>query len=318
MRPGGQVRIHPYALAKMRGDPRFIENAAPEVRARLLQLWRGSTVAALSTEQLEGQLKTMGTGYDRAAFVAQIPHHDSAWDLGEAWGHRLGSVTPADQEFLGLAACELWRRLGPQHPSIEMVDDWMCEGFELVEQKKATEALQSWAKVWDYVRPRLTPEMRDLSSAGDALFPMMSQCLLNWSVEFRLECVNASIHDPAVGHLGIRFCRELRAALPDEDEDLNISGDLAMLLFHVGADAEGERTCQEMIARRPDHPSGYIHWSDELVRRFSRGKADPAAVQQAIDLLERALAYPVKEAEHWSLPARLAEARKLLSTSGAR
>jgi hypothetical protein len=64
--------------------------------------------------------------------------------------------------------------------------------------------------------------------------------------------------------------------------------------------------------QRPDHPSGYVHLSDELVRRCSRGRADDGAVRRAIELLERALAYPVADAEQWDLSKRLAEARKIL------
>jgi hypothetical protein len=308
MKPGGLVRIHPYALVKMRGDPRFIATAEPEVRARLLQLWRGSTVAAMPTDEVEARLAILGVNYDRAEFLALIPSKQSAWEIGEEWGRGLVAVGSADRDFFGLGACELWRRFCPEKPSVEMIDDWVCEGFALVGQKKPTDALRSWSKVWETIHSRLTPEMRNLSSAGEVLYPRMSQCLSNWSVEFRIECLN----DIASGHLGIRFCRQLLAALPAEDENLNVSGDLAMLCFNAGRDEEGEQCCQQMIAKRPDHPSGYVHLSDELVRHYSRGRTDDGAVRRAIELLERALAYPVADAEQWDLAKRLAEARKIL------
>jgi hypothetical protein len=36
-----------------------------------------------------------------------------------------------DDDFLGIAACELWEHYCPERPSVEMLDDWMQEGYDL-------------------------------------------------------------------------------------------------------------------------------------------------------------------------------------------
>jgi hypothetical protein len=312
LKPDGLVKIHPYVLIKLRGDPHMLRSALPEYRARMLQMWRGSTVAAMSDKEIEDQLVMMGAGYERAEFVELTKTKRSAWDLAEEWGQGPADFRQAERDFFGLAACELWRRFCSERPSLEMIDDWVCEGYAMVEQKKSSAALNSWWKVWETIRPRLTPEMRDLSTAGESLFPGMSQCLSNWSVDFRLEAVNSSLSDVACGQIGIRFCHELIESLPDEDRDLNISGDLSMLYYHVGNTEKGEQCCQRLIEKRPDHPAGYVHLSDELVRRYSKDEADASHLHRAIQVLEQALAYPVKDPENWDLSARLAEARKQL------
>lgn len=82
-------------------------------------------------------------------------------------------------------------RYGADRPSLEMMDDWICEGYALVAQTKRTEAQQAWWKVWEALRPRLTPDMKDLDEAGSRLFPQMSQCLGNWSGDFLTTCPRA-------------------------------------------------------------------------------------------------------------------------------
>lgn len=58
-----------------------------------------------------------------------------------------------------------------------------------------------------------------------------------------------------------------------EDKTLNLSGDLGMLYFAVGRDAEGEQCCQQLIRTHPDRAVGYVLLSDELLRRFRKGLA---------------------------------------------
>jgi hypothetical protein len=154
--------------------------------------------------------------------------------------------------------------------------------------------------------------MRNLNEAGDHLFPRMSQCLSNWSVDFRLEALNGSLDDASCGEVGVRFVRELLETLPEEEHDLNLSGDLAMLYFALHRDAEAERCCQKLIHNHPDCAVGYIVLSDGLIGSSRNRPAPPVRLQRAIELLEAALAYPVKDADDFDVPARLARARALL------
>ena len=133
LKPDGLVKIHPYALIKWPGDPHVLQSALPEHPARMLQMWRGSTVAAMSVEEIENRLTIMGARYDRAEFIEGAKTKRSAWEIAEEWGDGLVAFRQSDRDFFGLAACELWRRLCPEPPSFEMIDDWVCEGYALVE-----------------------------------------------------------------------------------------------------------------------------------------------------------------------------------------
>jgi hypothetical protein len=213
---------------------------------------------------------------------------------------------------MGLAACELWRRLCPDNPSLEMIDDWLCEGYALAAEKKPAEALAAWGKVWEALRPRLRPDLKNLRDAGESVFPGMSQMLSNWSVDVRMEALNGSWNDAHCGEFGIRFIREMQETLK-EDDSPNCSGDLAMLHFNLRRDAEGEKICEQLIHDHPDRAVGYVTLSDTFQHRASREGTAPTQLQRAVGLLEQALARPVRDAKDFDLPARLADARVALS-----
>ena len=311
LKPGGTVHIHPYVLIKLRDDPRLLEGLGASERAGILRSWRASTVAAMPAESIEGRLVQMGVPYEPAEFGALARTEASAWKIAERWAGQVPSLGPAEREFLGLAACELRRRRFPEHPSLEMIDDWMCEGYAFSAEKRPAAALEAWWKVWDALKVRLTPELKDLSQAGEKVFAHMSQHLGNWGVDFRLEALNGALRDPNCGEVGIRFIREVLETLPESDSDLNFSGDLGMLYFEVGRDVEGEQWCRGLMESHPDRAVGYVTLSDELLRRYRKGQAGREDLARGIQLLEEALARPVTDAKNYDVESRLAEARSL-------
>ncbi len=170
-------------------------------------MWSASTVAGMATDEIEKRLQIIGVAYNRADFIEQTKTRFVAWEIAEDWARRLTAPSQSDRDSLGLSACELWRRLSQTHPSQEMIDDWLCEGYAFSAERKPALAIAVWWKVWETLRPRLTSKMKNLSDASDQLFPRMSQCLSNWSVDFVHESLNASLDDTSCGELGIHLFR---------------------------------------------------------------------------------------------------------------
>jgi tetratricopeptide (TPR) repeat protein len=308
------VHIHPYVLIKMRDDPRMLESADATDRAVIMRMWRASRLASMRVGEIETRLGLVGVlTYDRAEFIEATKTRQSAWDIAEEWSRPLAALSKADRDFLGLAACELWRRLCPEHPSLEMMDDCLCEGYAFSREWKHAQAMAAWWKVWEVLRPRLTKELTNLADADERLFPFMSQFLSNWRGDFVLEAVNASLDDRACGQIGIRFIQELLEALPGEANEEFLSSDLAQIHFHLEHYAEAEELCQKLIHDHPDRAVGYVTLADGLMRRFSKNAISPLRHQQAVHVLERALSFPVKDADDYGLAARLADARESLS-----
>ena len=167
LKPGGTIEIHPYVLLKLREDPRMAEAARPKDRARLLESWKPSELAGMSTDEIESRLSLTGVFDDRAQFAEQTEFRRSASDIADEWGRHLIGLKAAELDFLRLAACELWRRFCPDRPSVEMIDDWLCEGYAFAAEAKPAEALAAWWKVWEALRSRLTAEMTTLEEAGE-------------------------------------------------------------------------------------------------------------------------------------------------------
>jgi tetratricopeptide (TPR) repeat protein len=177
--------------------------------------------------------------------------------------------------------------------------------------------MASWWKVWEALRPHLTPEMGSLNEAGEEIFPRMSQCLSNWCVDFRLESRNASVDDKECGEIGVRFIREVLQALPKEETRPNLLGDLGELLFHLQRNTEAEQCCEKLFHDYPDQAIGYVTLADGLLGSSFRGTCDPPRIQRAIGVLEAALARPVKDAEDYDVAKRLFDARELLSKASS-
>jgi hypothetical protein len=313
LKPGGTVHIHPYVIIKLRDDPRVIETTPAKFRTRLLETWRASKLAAMSTSDIESRLSLIGAFYQRAQFIELTKTNYSAWQIARQWQGSVPGLNDDDAEFLGLAACELWRRLSSEHPSLEMVDDWICEGYCYLEQKKCFQGLTAWSRAWQAIRQRLTANIETVEEAGEQLYPRMSQCLSNWSHDFTFEALNGSLDDSRCGELGLRFIREILTAFPEDEGAASLSGDLGMLLFNLRRDAEAEDHCRRLVMQNPDSAIGYVTLADGWLREAYRGKAAREKTEQAVRLLEQAIARPVKDASHFDLPARLKDARALLS-----
>ena len=226
--------IHPYAIAKMVANPSpnlLTEMSKRQIKA-LKDKWSIPNVARLETDEIVSRLEKLGIDGHQAAFVEMTNGRTSAWSVGKTWMDAL-SVPPheGDVDFICLAACELWKRYCPERPSMEMLDDWVTEGYDLSQARKNVEAVEIWLRVWEHVRPRIEPHMTTLHAA-DAVF-QVSQFFGNWIQDFTMEIHNAVIRDQKYAEIGIRVTHEVLGQFVDEDLNtvLNFRCELGGLLF---------------------------------------------------------------------------------------
>jgi hypothetical protein len=154
-----------------------LRDGDPEQAARF---WTPGRLTGMPTEAIVDRLQSMGVDGQRTTFVARTATGTSAWALGDAWRSELppAGVDRFAKDFLGLAACELWKRYLPSRPSTEMLDDWMQEGYGLEAQRRFEEACDRWQAVWDVLRGRFEPPMRTCGAA-EVVFDG-TQMLGNW------------------------------------------------------------------------------------------------------------------------------------------
>ncbi len=301
--------MRPYAMVQMGEDsPQF-----ERMRERDPKQWAMRTVegvAALSIEVLRDRLTEMGIDASRETFIAAAAGERSAWDVSLGWlgGRPKSSLPRFAEDFAGLAACRLWEEYLPERPSIEMVDDWMQEGYRLGGESGPPEVCELWWKVWEYVQERVASTMRNRESV-DAMYQGM-QSIYNWTQDFTLALINASIGDSTWTERGIEYHRELLERFPDDDQHvINLTrADLAELLIRAGQRAEGEGILRALVAEHPDRSVGYCRLADELQHE------DP---EQALALLLEARDRPVEDVLHSGIEDRIETVRAIVGERGS-
>ena len=296
-----------YALAKMLDKPEMVRLAPMGVSRRLRGLWTPGKVAPLETEAIQGRLRAIGVDPSREAFLDLAADRISAWEVSNVWregiGRRLGRD---DDDFLGLGACELWKRFCPERPSVEMLDDGMGQGYEWSARNESEKACDRWWEVWETLRPRFRPETR----ATDQTLPVYrgSYFLGNWIQDFSIEIRPALSREARYARMGARFCREVLAQFPDEGDlfRANFRADMGEYLFAAGRAEEGEEALRALIGEMPHRAIGYLRLA-EVHESSAEAGLDPEGKARARALLEGAIAYPVDDASDWDLEARLEE-----------
>ena len=305
---GSPVEMSAYVVAKLFEESEQFARMQRSEPERARQFYTPRKVAALSTEEIVDRLRKLGVDATRGAYLTQAKGRTSAWALSKPW--REASLTkplsPHDDDFLGLAACELWRRYCPERPSIEMLDDEMQAGYRQSMEGEAARACTHWARVWETIRERLRPEMRTINDAV-AVFSGM-QSLYNWMQDYLLKLRNVAVDQRSYAETGVRFCEEVLAQFPDEDELflINFRSDMGELLGLAGEPERGERVFLELIRDYPDKAVGYACLADLLAYGPTPG-SDAIDRQRAQRVLEEALARPVTDAADYDLALRLSK-----------
>lgn len=314
----GVPGLTPYVVAKIAEDPRSAGDS-PQLRAlierHVRERWTRAKVASMATDAIEAQLHRYGVTYARASFIDIARPRTSAWFIAEDWlqGDRV-TCRGKDQDFLGLAACELWKRLLPDHPSIEMLDDRMQEGYDLVEQKRISDACDLWWNIWCTLRSRFSADMTTMEDAS-AVF-VGTQSIFNWSQDLELHLSNAAFHDRRYAEIGRQYCHEWRAQFTDERASIqvNFGRSLASFLAELGEIDPAMRVLESLIERWPDDPWGYVALADACSHLFPSVPNPPLDLDKARRYLERGLAVAGHGPDRKTLVDRLGTVLQRLAT----
>lgn len=278
--------LHPWIVAQLRERTGIGPGGRPPT-------WTISRVRTMDTAALQAMLARFDVNVDQNALVKAAEEQLSAWDLSLDWPPDTG----ADAEFLGLVACELWRRWVPEIPSLEMIDERMQDGYELLESGDARGACTIWLAVWRLLLDTL-PEERSVKALSDAFYTGLNT-VRNWVGDVSIELCNLVRKEPELG----RRARAVYQIAAERLDDRHLRQDLAELHYGLGETAEGEALYEALIRDDPDDPAAYARLSDHLGSRW--GNPSYRDVPRAIALIERAIARPVRDAVSWDLPRRL-------------
>jgi hypothetical protein len=313
--------ITPYVIAKMAEDTRIassMPDLAPMLQRHVAEDWTISKVAAKSTAEIEAQLRAYGVRHSRELFLSLAESTHSAWEIADFWcdNNRI-KCKGREEDFLGLAACELWKRWLPKRPSVEMLDDWMQEGYGLVEEHKCREACDCWWRVWRTLYNRFSPKMRRMEDTFNLFAGIQS--LHNWCQDFEMELHNAALKDPEYDRRRIQYCREWIDQFTEENDllQMNFRRALAESYLRQGEGARGKEILDQIIEWWPDEIGGYLALADAYSHFFD-DTALPKDYDRAIAILGEGLAKTkTKQKDRQILKDRIEEIRVLKLHEGA-
>lgn len=286
-----EVGLSPYVVAKIATDPRSAGDSK-SMRRIIERLkadrWTLEKVAAMSTSAILDQLRSFGVETSRDRFAQLAAGRASAWSLSDDWLAGGATCRGVDQDFLGMAACELWKRFVPDPPSVEMLDDWMQDGYRNIEDGEIEAACDVWWKTWSALRTHVLRPAMTTMHAADAVF-RGSQSIFNWSQDFQMELHNAALDEERFNAMGRQYAEEWLAQFSGESQttELNFRQFHAELVARSGDVSRALELFEQLPARWPDDVWAHVYAGDAHAGLFL-GKSAPRSPERALALYTRA------------------------------
>ncbi len=199
-----------------------------------------------------------------------------------------------------------WSKTSRGRDQDNEIDRHIIQGYDQLQKQDHQAACEAWARVWDQLLLRLSPDMtscEETLSVYDG-----SYYLADWIQDYCSEMHNLALTDTAAAQAGAAFCSQVLLQFPQESDLLreNFRASLGEFHFLAGQPDEGEKVLTELIADLPHHSVGYAYLADMYGEvRFNSGQDQPRDLDRAIKLLEQGLAYPVEDAQDYDLERRL-------------
>jgi len=237
---------------------------AEEIEDFISKSWNLDKLKIMSTEEIIGKLRSMNIRFDIEDFKKEAQEYISAIDLSEDYYYIQDFHAEGQEEdFIFLAIIELWDRVMPEHGNVEMIDNFMQDGYDCLEKKEPQKAIENWEKAWNLIMTLVPPDTTSVEGA-DEFIPGMTQSIHNWCQDFEIELHNVGVRNESFFWKRIKFCNVFCRIFPDSDE----------LIIHNFRRAEAEsyasiddfptadRLFKELVEIYPNNVWGYINWGD--------------------------------------------------------
>jgi hypothetical protein len=244
-----------------------------------------SDARPLSDDRLVARLDSLGiTGAGRW-LRERCVRYRSAEELARALCSE-HEVPREESDWVWFCTTLLWERWCPDVPNLEMVDDLMQRGYQMMEGGDPAGASDAWLAYWKSALKLMESWQITTISQFDEQFPQ-TQCLYNWCQDFEMELGNAGLSDGKYTAARLEFCRQIMPLVDPDDELMlqNMRRAMAESHFALGEQATAERLYRQWLEAEPEWGWGWIGWSD-LYGLLSPRTGDP---RRAEEILTRAL-----------------------------
>jgi uncharacterized protein YecA (UPF0149 family) len=184
----------------------------------ILSSWNQKKLREMSTLEIIEKLKSLNVKFDIEQFKKQVVNYISAIQLAEDHYYSQNyQAQGKEEDFIWLAIIELWNRIAPEKYNMEMIDDFMQEGYEEIDNRDYRNGIEKWEKAWSIIK-NIVPSNIESVSEADKFIPVLTQLIYNWCQDFEIELANAAVEDNSYYEKRIKYCQEFLLTFPDSDK----------------------------------------------------------------------------------------------------
>ncbi|AKB75356.1 hypothetical protein MSLAZ_2095 [Methanosarcina lacustris Z-7289] len=142
--------------------------------------WTLKKVRKMSTSDIIEKLESMNIDFEIERFKKQAQNYISAIQLAEDHYYTQNfQAQDQDEDFIWLAIIELWNRIIPEKFNIEMIDDFIQDGYEDIGKQDSRGGIEKWEKAWNMIMSILPPQVKSVKDA-DKFLSGLSQSIFNF------------------------------------------------------------------------------------------------------------------------------------------
>ena len=174
----------------------------------------------MSTSEIIEKLESMNIDFETERFKKQAQNYISAIQLAEDHYYTQNFQAPGqDEDFIWLAIIELWNRIIPEKFNMEMIDDFIQDGYEDIGKQDSRGGIEKWEKAWNMIISIVPPHIKSVKDA-DKFISGLSQSIFNWCQDFEMELANAGREDDSFHLKRIKYCQDFCRIFPNSDESI--------------------------------------------------------------------------------------------------
>jgi hypothetical protein len=114
---------------------------------------------------------------------------------------------------------ELWNRIIPEKYNMEMIDDFIQEGYKDIDNRNYIDGVEKWEKAWNIIVSIVPSNIKSVKDA-DKFIPVLTQSIFNWCQDFENEFANAALENNSFYAKRIKYCQDFRRIFPYSDESI--------------------------------------------------------------------------------------------------
>jgi tetratricopeptide (TPR) repeat protein len=247
-----------------------------------------SSVRRMADQGIVKKLHSLGVDVDPPRLEGWSRRFPSAqsvmeWLIPEG-DFRWGGV---EVDWVWMCLTVLWERWLPDRPSLEMLDDQISEGYDLLAKGGAVAACDVWIGAWRHMLQIMEAFRVETLGDFDETF-RGSYCLFDGVEALTAELGNAGLDQERFLRERIAICEECLRRWPGEDPLFlgNVKSEMAEALFNLGETERATSLYNEWLAKDPQWGWGWIRWSD----LFRWGEDETVNLPEAERILKQGLA----------------------------